>query len=177
MKVVVVYESMFGNTEAIAHAVRSGLVRSGIEANVVEVGEARSTDLQGVDLLVIGAPTHALTLSRPSSRAEAVERGADPPQVEVGVREWLTTLVETLPASAPRPAVAVFDTRVLKAKCWPGSAARQASRILRKAGFSLVGTRSFYVDGMTGPQAAGEMTRALEWGAALPAVVGLVGLS
>ena len=173
MRVVIICESMFGNTDLLAAAVERGLRASGAATVLVDVGTAYTgrRDLTGCDLLVVAAPTHALTLSRPESRAEAVAHGADPRRAPVGVREWLGTLEEALPASQPRPLVAVFDTRVLKAKHWPGSAAHRAARTLRTAGFTVVERTSFYVEGISGPLAPGEVDRAGRWGAHLVGVV------
>jgi len=170
MKVVVICESMFGNTEQLATAVAKGLTGAGAEVAVLEVGDAYAghPDLD-CDLLVVAAPTHALTLSRPESRAQAVERGADPRREAVGVREWLPTLAEVLPPDGPRPPVAVFDTRVLQAKHWPGSAARASERRLRKSGFRVGERASFYVDAVAGPVADGELERAEAWGRRLGA--------
>jgi hypothetical protein len=169
MKVVLVCESLYGNTEVLAAAVSAGLKAAGASTTFIEVGEAytRHPQLAECDLLVVAAPTHALSLSRPESRADAVTRGADPRRQEIGVREWLATLDVELPASGPRPVVAVFDTRVGKAKHWPGSAAAKATRELRKAGFEVLERTSFYVDGVTGPVALGEIERALAWGTSL----------
>ncbi|MCX6394903.1 MAG: flavodoxin domain-containing protein [Propionibacteriales bacterium] len=168
MKVVIVCESMFGNTEALADQVRDGLRDLGVEADVVEVADVQDEDVAGLDLLVIAAPTHALSLSRPTSRADAVSQGADPRRARAGVREWLADIDRYLPATAARPPVAVFDTRVLKTKHWPGSAAGRASRTLRHAGFQVIDRMSFYVEGLTGPLADGEGLRARDWGAELP---------
>lgn len=164
MKAVIVCESMFGNTEALAGLVRKGLQRAGWQSELVEVSHAfaEPPDLSRFDLLVIAAPTHALSLSRRESRAEAVAKGADPHREEIGVREWLTVFTQAIPD--PAPLVAVFDTRVTKARHWPGSAARRATRWLRKDGFEVVERTSFYVDGIAGPLSAGEAGRAERWG-------------
>lgn len=170
MKVTIVCESMFGNTEALAEQVRAGLAESGARVTLVEVVDAVAADFVDLDLLVVAAPTHALTLSRPESRAEAVARGADPGRAVLGVREWLDDVARYLPPTGKRPVVAVFDTRVVKARHWPGSAARRAARGLRRAGFRVVDRASFYVEGLTGPLAAGENERARHWGSRLVGV-------
>ena len=169
MKVVMVYESMFGNTAALAEAVTSGLADVGAVVALSEVTSVPAEGLLGCDLLVLAAPTHALTLSRPASRAEAVSKGADPAHATRGLREWLTNLDVTLSATAtaPRPSIAVFDTRMGKGRHWPGSAARSVERTMKKSGFAVVSRASFYVDAVAGPLAAGEHERAREWGRSL----------
>jgi flavorubredoxin len=72
-RALVVFESMFGNTEAIAHAVADGL-RSTMDVDVVEVGAAPASPADDVDLLVVGGPTHAFGLTRPSTRQDAARQ-------------------------------------------------------------------------------------------------------
>jgi hypothetical protein len=97
MSILVVYESMYGNTRAIAEAVAEGLSGAG-EIAVRPVHEAGS-DLDGVELLVAGGPTHmhglATGLSRRMSVEAAREDGTalDPSATaELGLRLWLRDL-------------------------------------------------------------------------------------
>lgn len=167
MKVVIVFESMFGNTQALAGAVAEGLRAAGAEVGVSDVGLLSPHTLAGCDLLVLAAPTHALTMSRPETRAEAVSRGADPRQLHSGIREWLDGVDATLPITEHRPAVAVFDTRAAKARHWPGSAAGAMARALKRHGFVVAARTSFYVNDVKGPLVSGERDRARTWGSAL----------
>src|SRR3954453_13850215 len=89
MKALLVDESMFGNTEKVARAVAAGLAES-LEVELREVSTAPEQVTGLVDLIVVGGPTHAFSLSRPSTRADAVAKGAPPREPDVGVREWLT---------------------------------------------------------------------------------------
>ena len=57
MRVVIVYESMFGNTHLIADAIAEGLA-PGNEVTVVPVAQAGRELLDGADLVVAGGPTH-----------------------------------------------------------------------------------------------------------------------
>ena len=70
---LVVCESMFGNTRAIADTVADSLAARFDRVDVVDVDDAPHS-LTGVSLLVVGAPTHALGLSRPSTREAATRR-------------------------------------------------------------------------------------------------------
>jgi hypothetical protein len=162
MGALVVFESMYGNTWQIAEAVGEGL-SSRLPAQVVEVGSAPAEIAEDVQLLVVGAPTHAFGLSRETTRADAAERsGRAVISAGVGMREWLEAL------SLPRGlAVASFDTHADK-RWLPGSAAVVARRQLRRlGGRSVVSPESFYVEGMEGPLAPGEVERARSWGARL----------
>jgi flavorubredoxin len=70
MRALVIYESMFGNTQQVANAVGDGLART-LPADVVEVGHAQATVPVNVSLLVVGGPTHAFGMSRQKTRADA----------------------------------------------------------------------------------------------------------
>ncbi|HEX6344861.1 flavodoxin family protein [Umezawaea sp.] len=164
-RALVVYESMFGNTGEVANAVARGIAATG-EVDVVDVGAAPTTLPDDVDLLVVGAPTHAFGLSRPSTRGSAADRAAgEVVSTGIGVREWLDSL---RPLGTPA-AVTAFDTRV-KIPLVPGSAARRALGTLRRLGFPmLVRSESFFVTGTPGPLRDGEVERAERWGAKLAA--------
>ena len=159
----VVYESMFGNTAAIAQAVADGLFQAGIDVVAADVRTAARQQLTG-DLLVLGAPTHAFSLSRPNTRADAVRQVADAPTAETGLREWLATATP----GSPAPVVATFDTRVDKVRRLPFGAARAAARIARRQGFEVIGKpMGFIVTDTKGPLAEDEIERASTWGRTL----------
>lgn len=161
MHAAVVYESMFGNTRDVASAVADGL-SARMTVELVEVGSATWRD--PTDLLVVGGPTHAFGMSRPSTRADAARQAADGVlSPDTGIREWLDALAE------PRPGVlaATFDTRVARPRL-PGSAARAMHKHLRRAGFELVAdSESFWVESTQGPLLPDEPARAKAWGARL----------
>jgi hypothetical protein len=159
---LVVVESMFGNSREVADAVAEGLRTRFATVEVVDVVNAPARPEPGLDLVVVGGPTHALGLSRPRTRAAAVERGAAA-RTEIGLREWLATA--DLGADLP---VATFDTRV---GTGPGSAARSAGRRLSRAGAALYDERSFFVRDVAGPLLTGELGRATDWGTHLAARV------
>lgn len=163
-RTLVVYESMFGNTRAVAGAIAEGAGAAG-PVELVEVGAAPTTLPDDVDLLVVGAPTHAFGMSRPSTRKSASEQSETPlVSAGIGVREWLDGLV-------PRPGVraCAFDTRV-RVPGLPGSAAKAIARRLRSLGFTVQARQaSFWVAGSPGPLRDGELSRARAWGADITA--------
>ena len=63
MKALLVYESMFGNTEKIARAVGDGLSQE-MQVELFEVRDAPPVITDLVDLVIVGGPTHAFSLSR-----------------------------------------------------------------------------------------------------------------
>lgn len=162
MKALIVYESMFGNTETIARAVAEGLTPT-VQVELRAVSDAPLEVPGDVDLLVLGAPTHAFSLSRPNTRMEARRQGATKGDAVLGMREWLA-------AAHPRGSVAAaaFDTRVAKVRHLPGSAARKVAQILMRRGFGqIVARESFYVADVGGPLLGGEEDRARRWATSL----------
>jgi hypothetical protein len=158
----IICESMFGNTAAVAGAIGSELRSQGFDVDIWDVEEAPAPESLRVDLLVVGAPTHAFSLSRPGTRADAVRQGADSARAGTGIREWLTAAAGTPEEVQPR--VVAFDTRVAKARHLPGSAARTAMRLGERhhLGHPL-GIESFYVKDIAGPLLDGELDRAREY--------------
>jgi hypothetical protein len=167
MKALVVYESMFGNTERVAKAVVRGLRLEDVDAGVVDVGTAPAVLPPDLDLLVVGAPTHAFSLSRRSTRADAVRQGAPAERAQLGLREWLGS-VRFDPARAV-PVVA-FDTRIAKVRRLPKAAGPVAVRLAHKHGLRVVDRPvAFVVTDLQGPLVDGEVERAVAWGRQLGA--------
>jgi hypothetical protein len=165
-RAMVVFESMFGNTEVIAHAVADGLA-STMGVDVVEVGAAPAALPDDLDLLVVGGPTHAFGLTRPATRQDAARQaGHALVSSGLGLREWLEDLQpgDGLPAAA-------FDTKVRRPHL-PGSAAHGADRRLRRLGArTIVRPESFWVSGTPGPLLEGEVERARQWGSRVAAAL------
>ena len=74
MKTLVVYESMFGNTRAVAEAIAEGLG----SAEVVEVSAAPVVLPVDLELLVVGGPTHVHGMSRRRTREDAAQQVSRP---------------------------------------------------------------------------------------------------
>lgn len=165
MKTLLVYESLWGNTRKVAETVAQAL---GDDVTVLEVADAPPTPPPDTDLLVVGGPTHAFSMSRASTRRDAETKGAEGGHALTGIREWLGAL----PASDI--AIATFDTRVGSVRHLPGSAAKAAAKEARRHHLGrVVDTQSFYVADMAGPLLDGELERAAVWGRALAAELGV----
>ena len=119
MRAVIVYESMFGNTHAIADAVGKGLEPM-LEVVVVPLAEAGRERLGDADLLVVGGPTHFHGMSRPRTRKWAaataqkpsndlvLDRDAEGPACVTGSRRSATATQRLLP-STPASTVRRFS--------------------------------------------------------------------
>ena len=160
MKAIVVYESLWGNTAAVARAIAEGL---GPGAQALSTAEATSAVVAGAELIVAGASLFAFQLPtdkiRETIRGKAATFPAPPDLSHPALRAWL----ETVPPGKGR--AAAFETRIW----WsPGGATGSILRALKKAGYApLARGKRFRVAGLTGPLKPGELERARAWGAAL----------
>ena len=164
MKAVVVYESLWGNTAAVARAVAEGI---GEGAVALPTKEAGADVVAGADLIVAGGPVFAFHLSSERSRhdiAEHPEPGAPEPDLTgPSIREWM----EGLPAGSA--AFASFDTEVRGPF---GKGAPTIAKELEAKGYRRVAKpEGFIVQGKYGPLKDGELDRARRWGASLRAAL------
>nr|NIT04134.1 hypothetical protein [Candidatus Saccharibacteria bacterium] len=61
-KALIVYDSMYGNTEKIAKAIGGAI--SG-EVKVLRTGEVNPSELEGIELLIVGSPTQGGRATKP----------------------------------------------------------------------------------------------------------------
>jgi hypothetical protein len=156
MNAVVVYESHWGNTEAVARAIADGI---GPEARAMNTDEATAQALAGVDLVVAGAPVIAFALPRDGARRQIAGdvKAPRPPDVS---HPLLRTWLDALPAGDGWGAA--FETRIW----WsPRGATGTIEAKLKRAGYRrLAKAERFIVTGGYGPLRDGELERARAWG-------------
>ncbi|GAA1648299.1 flavodoxin family protein [Kribbella alba] len=159
VRALVVYESLFGNTERIAGAICAGL-RSSLQVELVRVDRAPVVLPAELELLVVGGPTHAFGMSRHAGRVlSASAQGPVVMPLHTGIRDWLDQLRHR------QGLAATFDTRLAKSRWMPGSAAKSAARVLDRRGYKfLADPAGFLVEDALGPLVPGELIRAREWG-------------
>lgn len=136
MKSVVIYDSMFGNTEIIAKAITEIC-----GAKLIQVSSAKPSDLEEIDLLIVGSPTQG---GRPMEN----------------MQQFMHTLIDLGEVRA-----AAFDTR-LKTKLVSifGYAADKIAKELQKNNAKLMmPPEGFFVDHKEGPLMDGELERAKAW--------------
>ncbi|MCU0261675.1 MAG: flavodoxin domain-containing protein [Ilumatobacteraceae bacterium] len=170
MRAVVVYESMFGNTHVVADHIAEGM-RPDHDVTVVPVDEATAEVLAGVELLVVGGPTHAHGMVSEASRTSAVEMAhrpgsgleLDPDAEGEGLRHWFHHLPKL-----PGVRAAAFDTRMGSVSpIVSGRASKGIAKRLRHHGLELAADpESFLVD-KENHLIEGEALRAREWGESL----------
>ncbi len=159
MRVVVVYESHWGNTASVARAIAEGI---GPEAQALNTDEAVGPAVASADLVVAGAPVIAFGLPREGMRKQIAGdvKAPTPPDVSHPLlRVWL----DALPAGQGWGAA--FQTRIW----WsPRGATGAIEAKLARAGHRrLAKSEPFIVAGAYGPMREGELERARGWCIAL----------
>lgn len=168
MRAVVVYESIYGNTDRLAHAIAKGLAARVDEVQVVPVEGADEETVRTADLVVVGGPTHMHGMSSERSRKMGIDAAAKDDELELdpdaegpGLRDWFEQLPET------HAQAAAFDTRFDGPPLVTGRASKGIARRLRHHGFEIVAEpESFLVDKQNHLQ-ADQLDRGREWGAGL----------
>jgi flavodoxin len=148
MKILIIYDSVFGNTEQVARAMGDALKSRG-ELGVYRISTATPEPLKGLDLLIVGSPTRGFRPTEP-----------------------IQTFLKNIPAHSLRGVkAAAFDIRIggediqrpilrglVKLE---GNAAKPIGEALKKKGGSLVAEgEGFFVKGTESPLKEGELERA-----------------
>ena len=152
MQALVIYDSVFGNTEKIAQSIATGL-RTAHETQCLRAGSVSVLQITSVDIIVMGSPTRSFRAT-PATHS----------------------VLDSIPSAALQgKKVAAFDTRLLMT----GVKGLLFRKIIDKGGYaapiiafemqSKAGTLSlpaegFFVKGEEGPLVDGELERASDWG-------------
>lgn len=142
MKALIVYDSVYGNTEKIARAIAEAIAPSN-EVKVLRVGEANPSELTSTGLLIVGSPTHG---GRPTPAIQA--------------------LLNKVPKlSLQGINVAAFDTRIPTklVGVFGYAAGRIAGNLKKKGGTLIAPPEGFFAAGSKGPLKEGELERAAGW--------------
>jgi flavodoxin len=150
MKALIVYDSVFGNTEKIAQAMGEALAAHG-EVELRRVSDAQPGQLAGMDLLLVGSPTRAF---RPTPAAVAFLK-----RVSAGALSGVKgAAFDTRMPIEQAPAILRFLVGIF------GYAAKPLAARLQKAGGALAcPPEGFFVTGTEGPLKEGELERAAAW--------------
>jgi len=140
MKTLVVYDSVYGNTETIAKAIGEAITG---EVEVLRLGEVNASELTTLDLLIVGSPTHG---GRPTE----------------AMRDFLDKVREP---GLKGTNVAAFDTRLTArwVRVFGYAAGRIAGRLKEDGGSLVLSPQGFLVEGTEGPLKEGELERAAGW--------------
>lgn len=148
MKTLIIFDSMYGNTEKIARAIGDAITG---EVMVLRASESSPTDFKSVDLFIVGSPTQGFRATKP-----------------------VQAFIEGIPTGGLKGMnVAAFDTRMPEAEAGRGLrfimkiggyAAPSIAEALQKKGGKLVAPpEGFLVKDKEGPLVGGELERAGSW--------------
>jgi flavodoxin len=148
MKTLIVYDSMYGNTEKIARAIGEAITG---EVRVLRASEASLSDVKSLDLLIVGSPTQGFRATKP-----------------------VQVFIEEVPKGTLRGMkVAAFDTRMPEKDVGKGlrfimrvggyAAPRIADALKKKGGNLVKSPEGFLVKDKEGPLLEGELERAAIW--------------
>ena len=147
MNSLIIYDSLYGNTEKIAMAMGEE-----IKAKVKNVNETSNEDFKGLDLLIVGSPTHG---------------GRAKPSLQVFLDQIPENTLKNIK-------VAAFDTRFLEKdvnfalrlliKTIGYAAPKMAALLQNRGGKLIVEPESFIVVKKEGPLKEGEIERVKNWG-------------
>lgn len=146
MHTLVIYDSVYGNTQRIAEAIGQAL-----GALVVRIDEVSALELKKVELLIVGSPVHG---------------GRATPAIE--------EFIKSLPDKAlDEKKVTAFDTRFAEEGHGIGlkilmrvirfAAERMAKDLVKKGGTLITKPLGFIVENKTGPLQEKEVERAVSW--------------
>ena len=151
MKAMVVYDSIFGNTEQIARVIGKTL-GSDMDVKILKVNQGNPEQLKGLNLLIVGSPTRAF-------------------QPTPAIKKFLGSLPKN---SLKEIKVSAFDTRISTSdansavlnvfvKLFGYAAKPIADRLVKKGGELISDPEGFIVKGSEGPLKEGEEKRAADW--------------
>jgi len=145
---LIIYDSLHGNTKKIADSISKGFDN----IKVISVENITLEDIKGINLLIVGSPTHGGT-AKPS----------------------LLEFLKSIPLNYLKDVyITSFDTRFDEKKLklllkllvkTIGYAAIKISKILEsKGGKLLIQPEGFFVEDTKGPITKGEEEKAVKWG-------------
>ena len=149
MKILVVYDSVFGNTEKIAHEIGKS-IGSQKEVETLQVNHVKPQQCMESDLLIVGSPTRAF---RPTPAISKLLRKIP----RKGLKGTKTAAFDT--------GIALHDINAAIGRFFIksfGYAAKPISEVLQKKGATLIiPPEGFFVEGTEGPLKKSELELSL----------------
>ncbi|MFU8796952.1 MAG: flavodoxin family protein [Dehalococcoidia bacterium] len=151
MRTLIVYDSVYGNTEKIARGMAEAVALRA-EVKVLPAGDADISDVSSGDFLIVGCPTHG---GRPTQAMQAF-------------------LGKIPDGSLQGTKAGAFDTRASArwARIFGFAAGRIAASLRRKGASLIASPEGFFVKGKEGPLKDGELERAVDWARRIVEITG-----
>lgn len=151
MKILIVYDSVFGNTEKIALEIGKSLLRYG-EVRSLKAKDVRPESLEGVDRVIVGSPTRKF---RPTPQIVRFLAGLAGDGLKGVKGAAFDTRVDTASIKSP---ILRFIVNTA------GYAAGPIAARMKRAGAEVtIEPAGFCVEGTEGPLKEGELARAARW--------------
>ena len=140
MKALIVYDSVYGNTEKIAEAIGGAITG---EVKVIRVSYLNYEELKTIDVLIVGSPTQG---------------GGPTPAIQDFLNKVQENVLKGINVSA-------FDTRFSTrlVRIFGYAAGNIAGNLKGKGGTLVASPEGFFVKGKEGPLKVGELERAASW--------------
>ena len=152
MKIIILFESFFGNTEAVAREMGNINLTDDDELEIRNVTGVSWDKIPDVDILIVGSPTRGF---QPCENTRKFLRSI-PPEGLKGIK--VAAFDTRIPSSE-------IDSRALRfiVKAGGYAAKRIARAMKKKGGDQIAPSEGFNVTGEKGPLADGEKERAAKW--------------
>ena len=149
LKLLIVYDSVYGNTAKIAEALIEG---SAIhrDSRVYKAAEAKVSDMEHIDLLLVGSPTHGGTFTEPVKNFLAAIPGQ-------GLQGMKAAAFDTSFSKETQKGLAKMVIDIF------GFAAPKIGEALSAKGAAVLAAETFVVLDTEGPLLEGEIERAKDW--------------
>ncbi len=150
MKILILYDSKYGNTAELAQSMEKALEMKH-DTDCKSISDVTSLEFDKADLLIVGSPTHG---GRPT--------------------QDLLNLIDSMPSDALEDKqFAAFDTSIdtkdmgiflkILISIIGYAAPKLHSQLKKRGGKSVGSATTFFVAGKEGPLKAGEKQRAQDW--------------
>jgi len=148
MKILIIYDSVYGNTKKIAAAIQQSLSMKHV-TKLINAKDATTEVIKNNELLIVGSPTHG------GWYIESIKK-----------------FFNQIPDNGLKINAAAFDTSSDKEgqKAFVkaiigffGSASPRIAKALARKGANIIGSETFFVLGSEGPLKVGEVERAKGW--------------
>jgi len=163
MNILVIYDSVYGNTEKIALAI-GGELGSPEDVAIMRVSEVKPDQFRGLKLLVVGSPTQRF---RPTLAISNLLKGISTNSLKgVKVTAFDTRLTKSNIEETP---ILAFFVRLFGQAAY--AAKSIADGLKSKGGELSAPSEGFFVEGMEGPLVKGELERAAVWAKQIRATI------
>lgn len=149
MKIMIIYDSLYGNAEKIGMAIKDGL-GTGHQVSFKKAKDADIKDIEGVELFIVGSPTHGGRFTEPVK--VFLDKLSEKSLEGIKAASFATSSSPENQGFFVRTIIKIF-----------GNASPRIAKVLKMKGAEVVGSEAFFVTGKEGPLKDNEIPHAQEW--------------